>query len=158
MKFNPFVTLMSAKFVVAAVGIVIMTASISEAACGPQVSFNLNKNTNTSLGGSTNDTVGVAEYGDTFNFGTGSNDSASNGLTAGFTISFNLDGGRGCREFDARIAESKDRNIRANRQAHIQEQNSLAAAVDATIKVVTFCETADLEIPAIAELCKGHTK
>ena len=147
-------SLIAALAVVSTFGI----ASIASAGCGPTVSLNANQNVNQVIGGTTNDSVGVAEYGDTFNFGSNTNSNETQGLTLGISLNFSLDGGRGCKLQDLQIANQKDQQLRARHQAEMQRQQAAAQLVNNLVQAITYCETADLDIPANAEFCSPYVK
>ena len=147
-------SLLAALAVVSTLGI----ASSASAMCGPTVTLNANQSINDTLGGTTNDSVGVAEYGDTFNFGNNSNTNSTKGLTLGLSINFSLDGGRGCELQDLQIANQKDQQMRARHQAEMQRQQAAAQLVNNLVQAITYCESADLSIPANAEFCTPYTK
>lgn len=148
------------KTLITAAVITLGIASSASAMCGPQVSFNANKSANDVIGTNiTNgDTVGVAEYGDTFNFSNNNGNTTNNtrGLTFGVSLSFSLDGGRACEEQDLRIATARDNAMRAAHQAEMQRQQQAASLINNLIAGIQYCETADLAIPANVNFCKDY--
>ena len=135
-------------------------ASSASAMCGPNLNINLSQNTNSTINDVTGntDSVGVAEYGDTFNFGSNSNltNGQTKGLTASIGLTFNLDGGRGCEEVDLRIAQQKDNIARAARQEEMQRRQQAAGLINNLLAGIAYCETADLNIPANAQFCTDY--
>ena len=127
-------------------------ASSASAMCGPQVNLNLNKNINDVAGA--NDGTSVQEFGLSFNDNTSLN--KTRGLTAGITISFALDKGRGCKEQDLRIAQQEDAIKRSAHQAEMQRQQQASALINNLIAGIQYCETANLNIPANANFCTEY--
>ena len=131
-------------------------ASSAMAQCGPNLNFNVN----------TSDMMNHGET-DNLNFGNGAGllgeqlgiqDGKSESLTLGLTLSFNLDGGRGCKEQDLRIAAQQDQILRASRQAFLQEQQQSQAFIQNLVASIQYCEAADLDIPANASFCTDYIK
>ena len=117
-------------------------ASTASAQCGP--SLNVSAGNMSSM---TDGFMGSAGIG---------NDSSAMNFMVG--INFNLDGGRACALADENLANARDQRLRAAHTAALQEQQLQAATIDSVIKTVMFCESANLAIPAVAELCVGYTE
>ena len=56
------------------------------------------------------------------------------------------------------VANQKDQQLRARHQAEMQRQQAAAQLVNNLVQAITYCETADLDIPANAEFCQPYVK
>ena len=125
--------------------------------CGPTLGFtaNVDEGFNThanAVDGFRTDADGNLNYNDAT-----TDDIRNNaGVKFGLTLNFNLDGGRGCKLVDLQIANQKDMQARAARQAYLQEQAQAANQINGLLQAIQYCETADITIPANAEFCSEY--